>query len=103
MPDQTEFYQSHLDRVSRSFAFCIRQLPDPLRDWVALSYLLCRLVDTVEDSAWTDLPLQMEAFRRFDRALEGAESLSGWADLFPQGIPESEKLLVAEAQALMDD
>jgi len=49
------------------------------------------------------MPLQMNAFRRFDRALEGAESLSGWAELFPQGIPESEKLLVDDAQALMDD
>ncbi len=50
MLKEAEFYQTHLDRVSRSFAFCIRQLPDPLRGWVGLSYLLCRILDTIEDS-----------------------------------------------------
>ena len=45
------FYQTHLDRVSRSFAFCIKKLESPLRQWVSLAYLLCRVLDTVEDSS----------------------------------------------------
>src|SRR5204862_458636 len=45
-----EFYQGHLDAVSRSFALCIPQLAAPFRQHVALSYLLLRVLDTVEDA-----------------------------------------------------
>ena len=48
------YYQPHLDRVSRSFAFCIARLEGEMREWVSLSYLLCRLLDTVEDAPWAD-------------------------------------------------
>lgn len=40
-----------LDRVSRTFALTIPQLPDGLHDPVANAYLLCRIVDTIEDEA----------------------------------------------------
>jgi phytoene/squalene synthetase len=103
MSARSDFYQSHLDRVSRSFAFCIRQLPDPLRDWVALSYLLCRVVDTIEDSAWTDRTAQIEAFQRFDASLMGNGSLADWANLFPADIPAGEKILIGDAAELMTD
>jgi phytoene/squalene synthetase len=104
MATQAEFYQSHLDRVSRSFAFCIRQLPSPLREWVGLSYLLCRVVDTVEDAPWATLDEQFEAFARFDRALLSVaeiEAVSGWVFRFPAGVSDSEKLLLADAPKLM--
>lgn len=41
----------HLNKVSRSFAITIPFMSDPLKDYVALAYLLCRIVDTVEDDA----------------------------------------------------
>ena len=41
----------HLNKVSRSFAITIPFMRKPLRDQVALAYLLCRIVDTVEDDA----------------------------------------------------
>lgn len=40
-----------LPRVSRTFALCIRLLPEALEHPVAVAYLLCRIADTVEDSA----------------------------------------------------
>lgn len=39
-----------LPRVSRSFALVIRRLPRGLDDSVMISYLLCRIADTIEDS-----------------------------------------------------
>ncbi len=39
-----------LPRVSRSFALVIRWLPRRLDDAVMVSYLLCRIADTIEDS-----------------------------------------------------
>jgi phytoene/squalene synthetase len=102
----TDLYQAHLDRVSRSFAFCIRQLPQPLRDWVGLSYLLCRVVDTIEDAAWASPEAQFVAFSKFDRALLSIDSIldvSDWLPDFPPSLSESERLLLADAVVLMDD
>lgn len=39
-----------LPRVSRTFALAIMGLKEPLRGGVAVSYLLCRILDTVEDA-----------------------------------------------------
>ncbi|MDP7111678.1 MAG: squalene/phytoene synthase family protein, partial [Myxococcota bacterium] len=38
-----------LPRVSRTFALSIEALPEPLRRAVRAAYLLCRIVDTIED------------------------------------------------------
>jgi phytoene/squalene synthetase len=101
---EPEFYQAHLDRVSRSFAFCIRQLPQPLYDWVALSYLLCRIVDTVEDSAWTDLDTQIAAFRAFDEALsQPGHSLAALGRNAPAGLAIGEDLLLKDSDRLIQD
>ena len=43
-------YQAELlQRVSRTFALTIPQLPTGLRDVVENAYLLCRITDTIED------------------------------------------------------
>jgi len=39
-----------LPKVSRSFALCIRVLPKPLNEQMMLSYLIYRIIDTIEDS-----------------------------------------------------
>lgn len=46
----SELYH-YLNQVSRSFAITIPFMAAPLKDYVALAYLLCRIVDTVEDDA----------------------------------------------------
>lgn len=100
-----DFYQEHLDRVSRSFAFCIQQLPSPLRDWVGLSYLLCRVVDTIEDAPWNDGNLQRSAFQCFDESLERASQVEGLLALNSSlsGISDGERDLLKVAPALMRD
>lgn len=47
----TEALYEHLNKVSRSFAITIPFMRAPLKDYVALAYLLCRIVDTVEDDS----------------------------------------------------
>lgn len=42
---------AHLNKVSRSFAITIPLMPEPLKEYIALAYLMCRIVDTVEDDA----------------------------------------------------
>lgn len=103
---RSEFYQAHLDRVSRSFAFCIRQLPEPLRGWIAVSYLLCRIVDTVEDSAWSEVDIQLQAFMAFDRALQDPSQIDTFVEAcasFPASLPESEKMLLRDGGEILRD
>ena len=97
---ETDFYQSHLDRVSRSFSFCIARLDGEMRDWVSLSYLLCRILDTVEDAPWATREAQDEAFARFHAFLETPPSETesrAWAASFPAGTDPGELLLIGDA------
>lgn len=106
LPSPTGPYGEHLERVSRSFAFCIEQLEEPLRRWVGLGYILCRLADTVEDSAWASPAAQKEAFNQFlsfvDHPAEPLE-ISTWAAGFPTDIPEGEVILLQDAPVFLLD
>jgi phytoene/squalene synthetase len=104
--DPADFYQAHLDRVSRSFAFCIARLDGALRAHVGLSYLLCRIVDTIEDADWIEFKDQESAFERFDQFLISSPrplDLAIWRGSFPTGLPEGEVLLLADAARLFSD
>ncbi len=46
-----QFCTAMLPRVSRTFALSIRFLPKRLRYTVSVSYLLCRIADTIEDAS----------------------------------------------------
>ena len=53
--DDRAWCAAMLPKVSRTFAACIQLLPPPLSHQVLIAYLLCRIADTVEDTA--DLPV----------------------------------------------
>jgi len=94
----------HLDRVSRSFALCIRQLQEPLRSWTGLAYLICRLLDTVEDAPWAAPEGQMRAFdalEGFLRAPPSAQAAKAWAATFPAAIDAGEAQLLQDCHALL--
>ncbi len=56
----TEFQAILLEGVSRTFALTIPQLPSELYPAVANAYLLCRIVDTIEDEV--SLSVQQKEF-----------------------------------------
>lgn len=57
IPDTDRRYcQDLLPKVSRTFAACIGLLPPPVNHQVLIAYLLCRIADTIEDTA--DLAVQ---------------------------------------------
>ena len=94
--------EAHLQRVSRSFSFCIARLQAPLRDWVGVSYLLLRLLDTVEDSRWPSADARTRSFDAFDRLLEGADdgTAARWAAAFPDTVTAGERRLLDDASRL---
>ncbi len=52
--EDRDFCRKMLPRVSRTFAICIRLLPRRIEHPVLVSYLLCRVADTVEDTTLLD-------------------------------------------------
>jgi len=101
-----EFYQRHLDAVSRSFALCIPQLEPPFRDQVALAYLLFRVLDTVEDAAFSDKLLQQRQFNTFRQFLARPPTpaqVESFRASFPASITEGERALLADAGPFFED
>ncbi|WP_058534028.1 squalene/phytoene synthase family protein [Legionella saoudiensis] len=103
---QFSFYYQHLERVSRSFSFCISQLTSPEKEWVALSYLFLRIVDCIEDAHWHDKHAQNNSFATFKSFLikqPSDEQFTTWLARFPAQIPVEEKLLLRDLPLLLDD
>lgn len=63
-----------LDKVSRSFAAVIRQLPDEVRDVVCLFYLILRALDSIED----DMDLNQDAKINLLREFYAKNFEQGW-------------------------
>lgn len=96
--------QAHLEKVSRSFAFCIARLDQPLREQVGLSYLLCRILDTVEDAHWTCSSVQKGCFNDFIEVLSDQRKANLWSVALLQNaskISESEAALVRETELVV--
>ncbi|CAI8932654.1 phytoene/squalene synthase family protein [Methylocaldum szegediense] len=67
--------QSHLlEGVSRTFALTIPQLPPVLAKPVSNAYLLCRIVDTIEDETALTSAEKRKFCQRFARVVQGSES-----------------------------
>jgi phytoene/squalene synthetase len=101
-----EFYQRHLDAVSRSFALCIPQLDPPFRDQVSLSYLLLRVLDTVEDAAFPDKLQQQRgfnAFRQFLAKRPTRAQVDAFRSAFPGSITDGERNLLADTESFLED
>lgn len=95
--------QKHLDRVSRSFAFCIQQLQAPFQEEVGLSYLLFRVIDTIEDYQWSTDEAQNLAYDQFlDLLKSNSNSLSEWIQKFPKEIKPDEKALIEDSTFLIN-
>lgn len=91
-----------LPKVSRTFALCIRLLPPELEHPVAVAYLLCRIADTIEDSA----PLPAAEKRRllgdFRAAVVSGGDPSSLAAAFAAPGTADEELTRDAARALAE-
>jgi hydroxymethylglutaryl-CoA reductase len=94
------FCHEMLPEVSRTFALSIHALPDSLRNAVAIAYLLCRIVDTIEDEAGIDPEVRVRLFDAFDRILTDDRSdpavLEQLSKAVGLGQNESEQRLMTE-------
>ena len=80
----SEYEQRMLRQVSRSFALTIPQLPPALRRAVTNAYLVCRIVDTIEDEGSLSLDQKRFFFQEFIKVINGQASAKQFADaLYP--------------------
>ncbi len=94
-----------LKKVSRSFALTIPELPPALERSVTNAYLICRIIDTIEDDE--DLPIGKKIcfFEKFIKVVCAEESAGSFAELlFPllgKVITEPEKDLVKNTPVII--
>jgi farnesyl-diphosphate farnesyltransferase len=69
-----EFCIEMLPKVSRTFAPTIRMLPKKLYLPVNVAYLLCRVADTVEDTAYLEKSEKQELLRIYANIFKGSYS-----------------------------
>jgi farnesyl-diphosphate farnesyltransferase len=94
-----------LHQVSRSFALTIPQLPEELIKPVTNAYLICRIVDTIEDEASLPLDRKQSFFRQFIEVVNGKLAPHLFAErLFPllsEGTLPAERELVRNTPIVM--
>lgn len=78
-------FQDHLlQGVSRTFALTIPELPHALARVVSNAYLLCRIVDTIEDEAHLSAGQKRHFCDQFTKVVAGEASATHFADdLYP--------------------
>ncbi len=71
--EDLDYCYEMLPKVSRTFAACIRLLPKQLEKPVLIAYLLCRIADTIEDTADLEAQMKQELLRQFITSLSDAD------------------------------
>ncbi len=104
-PAERQLQNHLLLGVSRTFALTIPQLPASLRDVIANLYLLCRIVDTIEDEPALGVDEQVALCAQFVDVVEtgnGARAFSAMlaAKLSAHTIP-AEQELIRRTQAVI--
>ena len=90
MADGDRAYQAaSLQRVSRTFALTIPQLPTDLRNVVANAYLLCRITDTIEDEPALSAARKQELAERFIEVVAGRAAPEPFAYDLGAGLSSS--------------
>src|SRR5438093_9581500 len=74
-----DFQSAMLEGVSRTFALTIPQLPSRLCRVVSNAYLLCRIVDTIEDEPSLSGARKDYFCRQFLRTLESARNAESFS------------------------
>jgi len=89
-----------LDRVSRTFALTIRMLQEPFRTYASAAYLLCRIVDTVEDCESIPTESKCRYLLDFSDRLTGAAHPGLAREIFPEPATWDEHLTLNESAIL---
>ena len=94
---QKKYLQTWLEKVSRSFALVIPTVESPLSENLAVSYLMCRVLDNIEDCT-NPFTWQQKRFQEFAQLVENPkqaeEILVFWDQLDWPGLTPDENHLM---------
>lgn len=101
---ESQYLDAQMKRVSRSFALVVSYIEEPLKAQLATAYLICRVVDNIEDCtepyAW-----QKERFEEFSILLNdpgtAREILPSWGSEPWPGLTDDEKKLMGPSDGSM--
>ena len=83
--DETSYLETWMNRVSRSFAVVVAALEEPLRSYMAAAYILCRVIDNIEDCT---APIDWKK-ARFKEVIQMLMEPRLAGDILNPGIPGS--------------
>jgi farnesyl-diphosphate farnesyltransferase len=92
------YLETWMNKVSRSFAVVVSVLEEPLRSYMASAYLLCRVIDNIEDCTapidWKKARFQ-EISQMLDEPKLAHEILKTWNGEVWDGLTEDEKNIMS--------
>ena len=101
---QRRYLESQMKKVSRSFALVVSYLERPLREYLSAAYLVCRVVDNIEDCT-EPYEWQQSRFEEFELMLadpeQAAPILEGWGIHAWPGLTRDEKRLMGPNEGTM--
>jgi geranylgeranyl pyrophosphate synthase/phytoene/squalene synthetase len=100
--ESAAFELKMLPEVSRTFALSIEALPAPLRDAVRTAYLLCRIVDTIEDDPRIELERRNALFGAFRDLLRGTGDVEAFRNAPEWRAPGADAELCRGAHHVFD-
>ena len=100
-----EFQSYLLNGVSRTFALTIPQLPQPLDFIISNAYLLCRIIDTIEDEVRLDFSHKKYFSEVYHLILSGKEDPLHFSNkllpLLGPSTPPNERKLIAHTDRVV--
>jgi farnesyl-diphosphate farnesyltransferase len=101
---EKKYLNDMMSKVSRSFAIVVLSLEEPLNAYLAAAYLICRVVDNIEDCiqpfAW-----KQQRFQEFHRLIEEPASapqiLAVWSQESWPGLTQDELAMMRSVHGLM--
>jgi farnesyl-diphosphate farnesyltransferase len=102
--NQKAYLADQMNKVSRSFALVEPTVEEPLKDYLAAAYLICRVVDNIEDCTQPFLWKQ-QRFAEFATLLEAPilarEILTFWESEAWPGLSENEARMMGVTDGQM--
>ena len=100
---EKQYLSDEMEKVSRSFALVVPTLEEPFNYYTATAYLICRVVDNIEDCTqpfvWKERRFQ-EFHHLLDEPAVASEILTIWSQELWPGLTQDEAAMMSEVTGL---
>jgi uncharacterized membrane protein len=101
---EKRYLSDEMEKVSRSFALVVPTLEEPFNFYTAVAYLICRVVDNIEDCTqpfdWKERRFQ-EFHRLLDEPAVAPQILAIWGQEMWPGLTQDETAMMGEITGML--